>query len=198
MKLKHNLTKFLLLFGVIMMTALIFPSCNASSGLADVTVFKISGALGALSNSTQVRFDLSIIPRHQLNGIFTVLLLSHDGYLYDSAVVSWSNEDFATPNPTERNIATIQEMELRSERLISLFAPSADKDIYALAQALSALYQEQAAKALSHGEYTVNVATGTVNLGSFEPNESDFTRISSKYVRIVVVDEKGLEKLLSH
>ena len=125
-----------------------------------------------------------------------MLLLSHDGYLYDWVSIAWNEQDFATPDPNERDISKINEIKGRSTRLVTLSASASDKDIYPLIKDFNEFYLNRADQAQRHGQFTVGTPLTMVNLGSYEPNESDYNRISSKYVTVTVVDDKGLEKLL--
>jgi len=204
MKLRRNLLNLLLLLGVIIFTTGVFSSCNSSGAVADVTVWYLSprahfeGILEPEPYVWKVDFHIEIKPNHAVNGEFYVLLLSHDGYLYDWASIAWNEQDFATPDPNERDISKINEIKGRSTRLVTLSASASDKDISPLINDFNQFYLNLADQAQRHGQFTVGTPLTMVNLGSYEPNESDYNRIANNYVTVTVVDEKGLEKLLNH
>jgi hypothetical protein len=85
----------------------------------------------------------------------------------------------------------------RRIRNITLHAPYNDKAINALVSDYDAFFRQRADEAMKHGEYHVSVMFGLeVSLCSFEPTEQDIGRICGKYVKVLVVDSAGRERLL--
>ncbi len=148
-------------------SSIIFPSARVKEG---IVVFEV-----------RVKpFNVSI------GEAYTVCLLSNGGYFYDGEIVSWCENDFAGPVPGERDIGKIREAESRMNRLVTLVAPSSDKDLVGLMKECMTVRDEK---------------MGDVRpfrpLGMTEGlSESEIDKICRKYVEVVVVDSEGLEQLL--
>jgi hypothetical protein len=142
--------------------------------------------------------------------VYSTVLLSRNDYLYDSACVSWSKEDLIRPEsaePGERDVRRTREAAEKlakwpPSRFVVLKAPYFDKEIEPLrlefnSQNLEALSRHQAQDALysKYVEWHDDSITGW-KLGGTHLSGSEVQEICKKYVKVVVVDEIGLENLL--
>lgn len=139
----------------------------------------------------QISISVKIEPLNvDVNKQYYLVLLSHSGYLYDLYPILWSDDDFVEVkiDPSERDINKIREAEEEAEekliRLVSFcFINANDKEIDPLWRDFNNFYDECVEKATEHGEAILYPLTG-MQIGSLEPDESDFNRICNKYIEI--------------
>lgn len=142
-----------------------------------------------------VQFGIELKPLNVTPDVkYNLVLLSHDGHLYDLIPISWNEDDFAGPESGERDINKIREAENRSTRLVSLCAKSVDKDIEPLWREFNTFYKECREKAARHGELQFRGWEGW-NAGSYEPDESDFQRICNKYIEIKLLTDDECKEI---
>ena len=160
----------------------------------------------------RVHFFIEVNPLNISAGVnYYVVLLSRNGYLYDSVPISWSEEDFSSPSPldpSERDVLKIKEWEEAMEaagwspKFVVLHAPFFDKEIEPFrnefnGENLDALGRRQA-KDFMYSKYVewYPDPVSRWQLGGMHLSESELQEICKKYVKLVVVDKAGLESLL--
>lgn len=125
-----------------------------------------------------------------------LVLLSKDGYYFNSSLLRWTPEELQLPDESERDYYKIQSMMKRRTKSIRITAPSSDKVVVALLQDSNELMRElqkQQWKWLIGGEWL---------LGEEPPKESDeeyirskFEELFNRHFRLMIVDFDGLQKL---
>jgi len=125
-----------------------------------------------------------------------LVLLSKDGYYFNSSLLTWTPEELQLPDTSERDYYKIQSMKERRVKHITIYAPSSDKAAVALLQDSNKLMgelQKEQWKWFIGGEWL---------LGGDQPKESDeeyirskFEELFNRHFRLMIVDFDGLQKV---
>ena len=184
-----NLTH--ILFSLIIV-AIIITGCGIfSKPIADIAIQDFN------SNGSILSFTVKIIPDQTeiiFGDIYSIVLESHDGYIFDHEEVSWLSFEFEMRTPVNnRDInAQIEATRVRGVRKITMTASQMDKDIYPMLKELGSLQTEMNNKKEQDVIDAWEAWIQNGELISVDPNkynitESDYQRIANKYVKIVIM-----------
>ncbi len=118
------------------------------------------------------------------NTDYIVVLLSADGYVYDEAPISYSEQDLQGPDPSERDIRIIPEANEVVTRDFVLEAPMLDVDIASFMAEYDAFVEEkqqEGMKAFLNGDSRFFKENN-----SWTVTPADKVKIAGKYVRLEV------------
>lgn len=188
---------------VVLVIGILFLSACAAltTAPAVITEAKISSVqFTSRPSETHVLFYIDVSPNYiQADTPYFVVMLSKDGYFFDSNVIKWSVEDLRGVEPDERSYWKIREAEERLIKQVALAALANDKDIVALQTAYNAMvkdgnekHQRKLQDYFQKGDMVSFLKEGQ---NPWEPSTADINGVCNRYIQVKVVDKVGLIKL---
>jgi len=191
-----------LLLSILVIGILLLSACGVlTTGPALGAEAEISSIqFASKPNEINALFYVDVKPSYiSADTPYFVVLLSKDGYYFDSNVIKWSIEDLRGAEQDERNYWKIKGAEERLIKHVTLGAPADDKDIVALQIEYKAMVEEgeeryarELQECLQKGDL---VSFGKAIDNPWKPSKADINRVCNKYIKVKVVDKERLMKL---